>query len=207
MGFFGNLWSGAGAGIGYNLSNRLMNHFNKGQNPQQEVDPSMQGQVTQGQIVPSQGQALPTQQYAAQLPQVSGYPQQAMPMGGQQVMSPMAMGMGMGMGMGGQMYPQQQMMPMMGYQPKRVTDRDALTLIQLAVPGIQIANCEYIDDCPPFFTHVCGSRTMREDPICQIPPNIVNVQNIDGAVYAIPVFYCGRCHELVIYAGAYRDVY
>lgn len=205
MGFFGNLWSGAGAGIGYNLSNRLMNHFNKGQNPQQEVDPSMQGQVTQGQIVPSQGQALPTQQYAAQLPQVSGYPQQAMPMGGQQVMSPMAMGMGMGMG--GQMYPQQQMMPMMGYQPKRVTDRDALTLIQLAVPGIQIANCEYIDDCPPFFTHVCGSRTMREDPICQIPPNIVNVQNIDGAVYAIPVFYCGRCHELVIYAGAYRDVY
>lgn len=202
MGFFGNLWSGAGAGIGYSLSNRLMNHFNKGQNPQQEVDPSMQGQVTQGQIVPSQGQ-----QYAAQLPQVSGYPQQAMPMGvgGQQAMSPMVMGMGMGVG--GQMYPQQQMMPMMGYQPKRVTDRDALTLIQLAVPGIQIVNCEYIDDCPPFFTHVCGSRTMREDPICQIPPNIVNVQNIDGATYAIPVFYCGRCHELVIYAGAYRDVY
>ena len=198
MGFFGNLWSGAGAGIGYNLSNRLMNHFNKGQNPQQEVDPSMQGQVTQGKIVPSQGQ-----QYAAQLPQVSGYPQQAMPMGGQRAMSPMAMGMSMG----GQMYPQQQMMPMMGYQPKRVTDRDALTLIQLAVPGIQIVNCEYIDDCPPFFTHVCGSRTMREDPICQIPPNIVNVQNIDGAMYAIPVFYCGRCHELVIYAGAYRDVY
>ena len=200
MGFFGNLWSGAGAGIGYSLSNRLMNHFNKGQNPQQEVDPSMQGQVTQGQIVPSQGQ-----QYQAQLPQVSGYPQQVMPMGmgGQQAMSPMAMGMGMG----GQMYPQQQMMPMMGYQPKRVTDRDALTLIQLAVPGIQIVNCEYIDDCPPFFTHVCGSRTMREDPICQIPPNIVNVQNIDGATYAIPVFYCGRCYELVIYAGAYRDVY
>lgn len=207
MGFFGNLWSGAGAGIGYSLSNRLMNHFNRGQN-QQEVDPSMQGQVTQGQLVPGQGQVPPAQQSMAQLPQMSGYPQQAimpMQMGGQQAMVPPAMGMGMGMS--GQMYPQQQMMPMMGYQPKRVTDRDALTLIQLAVPGIQIAGCEYIDDCPPFFTHVCGSRTMREDPICQIPPNTVNVQNIDGAVYAIPVFYCGRCHELVIYAGAYRDVY
>ena len=203
MGFFGNLWSGAGAGIGYNLSNRLMNHLHKGQN-QQEVDPSMQGQVAQGQVVPSQGQGLPAQQYAAQLPQMGSYPQQAMmpmPMTGQQAMAPMAMGMG------GQIYPQQQMMPMMGYQPKRVTDRDALTLIQLAVPGIQIANFEYIDDCPPFFTHVCGSRTMREDPICQIPPNTVRVQNIDGTVYAIPVFYCGRCHELVIYAGAYRDVY
>ena len=180
MGFFSNLWSVAGVGIGYGLSNHLMNHFNKGQNQQQE------GQGMQGQIVPSQGQQVP----------MNGYPQQVMPMGGQMPMS-----------MAGQMYPQQQMMPMMGYQPKRVTDRDALTLIQLAVPGIQVLDCEYIDDCPPYFTHICGSRTMREDPICQIPPNIVNVQNVDGVMYAIPVFYCGRCHELVIYAGAYREVY
>lgn len=194
MGFFSNLWSGAGAGIGYGLSNHLMNHFNKGQNQQQE------GQGMQGQIVPSQGQQVP----------MSGYPQQVMPqmpqmpMAGQQVMP---MSGQMPMPMASQMYPQQQMMPMMGYQPKRVTDRDALTLIQLAVPGIQVLDCEYIDDCPPYFTHICGSRTMREDPICQIPPNIVNVQNVDGVMYAIPVFYCGRCHELVIYAGAYREVY
>lgn len=195
MGFFSNLWSGAGAGIGYGLSNHLMNHFNKGQNQQQQEGQGMQGQGMQGQIVPSQGQQMP------QMP-MSGYPQQVMPqmpMGGQQAMSQMPMG--------GQMYPQQQMMPMMGYQPKRVTDRDALTLIQLAVPGIPVLDCEYIDDCPPYFTHICGSRTMREDPICQIPPNIVNVQNVDGVMYAIPVFYCGRCHELVIYAGAYREVY
>lgn len=199
MGFFSNLWSGAGAGIGYGLSNRLMNHLNKGQNQQEGA---MQGQGVQGvqgvqgQIVPSQGQQIP----------MSGYPQQVMPMQmpmtGQQAMTPMSQ-----MQMAGRMYPQQQMMPMMGYQPKRVTDRDALALIQLAVPGIQILDCEYIDDCPPYFTHICGSRTMREDPICQIPPNIVNVQNVDGVMYAIPVFYCGRCHELVIYAGAYRDVY
>ena len=197
MGFFSNLWSGAGAGIGYGLSNHLMNHFNKGQNQQQQEGQGMQGQGMQGQIVPSQGQQMP------QMP-MSGYPQQVMPqmpMGGQQVMPQMPMPMA------GQMYPQQQMMPMMGYQPKRVTDRDALTLIQLAVPGIQVLDCEYIDDCPPYFTHICGSRTMREDPICQIPPNIVNVQNVDGVMYAIPVFYCGRCHELVIYAGAYREVY
>lgn len=200
MGFFSNLWGGAGAGIGYSLSNRIMNHFNKGQN-QQESD--MQGQGMQGQIVPSQGQQMIGQ--GPQMP-MSGYPQQVMPMQmpmtGQQAMTPMPQ-----MPMAGQMYPQQQMMPMMGYQPKRVTDRDALTLIQLAVPGIQVLDCEYIDDCPPYFTHICGSRTMREDPICQIPPNIVNVQNVDGGIYAIPVFYCGRCHELVIYAGAYRDVY
>lgn len=193
MGFFSNLWSGAGAGIGYGLSNRLMNHFNKGQNQQQEGQ-GMQGQGMQGQIVPSQGQQMPMSGYPQQV-----MPQMQMPMTGQQVMPQMPMA--------GQMYPQQQMMPMMGYQPKRVTDRDALTLIQLAVPGIQVLDCEYIDDCPPYFTHICGSRTMREDPICQIPPNIVNVQNIDGTVYAIPVFYCGRCHELVIYAGAYREVY
>lgn len=199
MGFFSNLWSGAGAGIGYGLSNRLMNHFNKGQNQQQEGQ-GMQGQGVQGmqgmqgQIVPSQGQQMPMSGYPQQV-----MPQMQMPMTGQQVMPQMPMA--------GQMYPQQQMMPMMGYQPKRVTDRDALTLIQLAVPGIQVLDCEYIDDCPPYFTHICGSRTMREDPICQIPPNIVNVQNIDGTVYAIPVFYCGRCHELVIYAGAYREVY
>lgn len=204
MGFFSNLWSGAGAGIGYGLSNRLMNHFNKGQNQQQQEGQEMQGmQGMQGQIVPSQGQQMP------QIP-MSGYPQQVtspmqMPMGGQQVM---LMGSQMyPQPIAGQMYPQQQMMTMMGYQPKRVTDRDALTLIQLAVPGIQVLDCEYIDDCPPYFTHICGSRTMREDPICQIPPNIVNVQNVDGVMYAIPVFYCGRCHELVIYAGAYRDVY
>ena len=197
MGFFSNLWSGAGAGIGYSLSNHIMSHFNKGQNQQQQ-----EGQGMQGQIVPSQGQQVP------QIP-MSGYPQQVtpmqMPMGGQQVM-PMG-GQMYPQPVAGQMYPQQQMMPMMGYQPKRVTDRDALTLIQLAVPGIQVLDCEYIDDCPPYFTHICGSRTMREDPICQIPPNIVNVQNVDGVIYAIPVFYCGRCHELVIYAGAYRDVY
>ena len=196
MGFFSNLWSGAGAGIGYGLSNRLMNHFNKGQNQQQEGQ-GMEGQGMQGmqgQIVPSQGQQLPMSGYPQQV-----MPQMQMPMAGQQVMPQMPMG--------GQMYPQQQMMPMMGYQPKRVTDRDALTLIQLAVPGIQVLDCEYIDDCPPYFTHICGSRTMREDPICQIPPNIVNVQNVDGTMYAIPVFYCGRCHELVIYAGAYREVY
>lgn len=203
MGFFSNLWSGAGAGIGYGLSNRLMNHFNKGQNQQEGA---MQGQGVQGvqgvqgQIVQSQGQQMP----------MGGYPQQVMPMQmpmtGQQAMMPQ-MPMGSQMPMGGQMYPQQQMMPMMGYQPKRVTDRDALVLIQMAVPGIQVLDCEYIDDCPPYFTHICGSRTMREDPICQIPPNIVNVQNVDGVMYAIPVFYCGRCHELVIYAGAYRDVY
>lgn len=195
MGFFSNMWSGAGAGIGYGLSNHLMNHFNKGQNQQQQ-----EGQGMQGQIVPSQGQQMP------QMP-MSGYPQQGMPqmpMAGQQVMP---MGGQMPMSMAGQMYPQQQMMPMMGYQPKRVTDRDALMLIQLAVPGIQVLDCEYIDDCPPYFTHICGSRTMREDPICQIPPNIINVQNVDGVMYAIPVFYCGRCHELVIYAGAYREVY
>lgn len=196
MGFFSNLWSGAGAGIGYGLSNRLMNHFNKGQNQQQEGQ-GMQGQGVQGmqgQIVPSQGQQMPMSGYPQQV-----MPQMQMPMTGQQVMPQMPMA--------GQMYPQQQMMPMMGYQPKRVTDRDALTLIQLAVPGIQVLDCEYIDDCPPYFTHICGSRTMREDPICQIPPNIVNVQNVDGVMYAIPVFYCGRCHELVIYAGAYREVY
>jgi hypothetical protein len=200
MGFFSNLWSGAGAGIGYSLSNHIMNHFNKGQNQQQQ-----EGQGMQGQIVPSQGQQVP------QIP-MSGYPQQVMPMGGQMPMEgqmypqPVAGQMYL-QPVAGQMYPQQQMMPMMGYQPKRVTDRDALTLIQLAVPGIQVLDCEYIDDCPPYFTHICGSRTMREDPICQIPPNIVNVQNVDGVMYAIPVFYCGRCHELVIYAGAYRDVY
>lgn len=194
MGFFSNLWSGAGAGIGYGLSNRLMNHFNKGQNQQQQEGQGMQGQGMQGQIVPSQGQQMPMSGYPQQV-----MPQMQMPMTGQQVMPQMPMA--------GQMYPQQQMMPMMGYQPKRVTDRDALTLIQLAVPGIQVLDCEYIDDCPPYFTHICGSRTMREDPICQIPPNIVNVQNVDGVMYAIPVFYCGRCHELVIYAGAYREVY
>lgn len=195
MGFFSNLWSGAGAGIGYGLSNRLMSHLNKGQNQQEGAMQGQGVQGVQGQIVPGQGQQIP----------MGGYPQQIMPqmpMTGQQAMTPMPQ-----VPMAGQMYPQQQMMPMMGYQPKRVTDRDALVLIQLAVPGIQILNCEYIDDCPPYFTHICGSRTMREDPICQIPPNIVNVQNVDGVMYAIPVFYCGRCHELVIYAGAYRDVY
>lgn len=194
MGFFSNLWSGAGAGIGYGLSNRLMNHLNKGQNQQEGAMQGQGAQGVQGQIVPGQGQMMPVGGYPQQV-----MPQMQMPMTGQQVMPQMPMA--------GQMYPQQQMMPMMGYQPKRVTDRDALTLIQLAVPGIQILDCEYIDDCPPYFTHICGSRTMREDPICQIPPNIVNVQNVDGVMYAIPVFYCGRCHELVIYAGAYREVY
>lgn len=183
MGFFGNIVNGVGMGIGNTLTNKLLNKGQE-QQPQSGVYPNQQGGY-----------------YPLQQPQQGYYPQQQLPMSGQQqgyypqrqlpMMQDPVTGQMIPAGMG------------MSYSPRHVSDLTMQQLLSVST-GTPVASYVVIEDNPPVFTHICPLKTPRENPICQIPMQVISVVNTDGTPYDVPCYYCGRCGQLVACKTAYR---
>ena len=91
----------------------------------------------------------------------------------------------------------------MSYSPRHVSDLTMQQLLSVST-GTPVASYVVIEDNPPVFTHICPLKTPRENPICQIPMQVISVVNTDGTPYDVPCYYCGRCGQLVACKTAYR---
>lgn len=216
MGLIGNFFSGmsqgAGAGMGYSMSQ----HFIENRQEKKEQKRFAEEAKEYGMSPEQYRQWLAQQQQAQQMPQ--GYPTQQLPPSyppqyPQQYTQP---------------YPQQQYSQPQPYQQPYTqpyqTPMPMQDGVYVLAPGqgtrhisgsrmkdaisqtcnLPVTDYYEIEDSPECLTHVCMSRNTTDCPIVALPMNIAQIAFGMDDGYDVNYYYCPDCGELVMDRTTYR---